>query len=101
MLLANKIKPGTFVAWDGRQSMLSLLERFFCDNFELYRSNQRGDDFNILRKLDALVTFKDDKLQMMINNTTFFENNEEDFTTTDSQAPQSQDETPDKGVKKE
>lgn len=82
MLLDGRIKPGTFVAWDGRQSMLLILERFFGSDdpsessFELYRANQTGDDFNILRRLETPIKCADYKLTMMKRDTTFFKNNE-------------------------
>ena len=66
----DKIKAGTFVAWDGRLLALQLLERYFADNFEIYRTNQRGDDFNILRRLDT-TTFRDDRLKI-ITDTGYF-----------------------------
>jgi len=70
--IMDKIKPGTFVAWDGRIQALGLLERFCADNFELYRVNQRGDDFNVLRRLNTSPNFRDDRLQKIKEESTFF-----------------------------
>lgn len=85
MLLQGRIKPGTFVIWDGRESMLMFLERFFGSEersesvFELYRANQRGDDFNIIRRLDTPVVCRDYKLKLMREQTSFFKDNEENL----------------------
>ena len=77
MMLEGKIKPNTFVVWDGRLSMLSLLERYYSENFELYRpARPNQDDMNILRRLDNEPKFQDEKLKVMLETTTFF--NEEE-----------------------
>jgi SAM-dependent methyltransferase len=94
--IMDRIKPGTFVAWDGRIHALNILERFCADNFELYRVNQRGDDLNILRRLDTPPTFRDDK-----EDTTFFKDNEkETMYPTDRQTTPSKDETSNTGASK-
>lgn len=104
MLLQDKIKPGTFVAWDGRQSMLSILERFFGSEertesaFELYRPNQQGDDLNILRRLDNPVVCRDYKLKIMKEQSTFFNEEKTTFSPTDGTPPQGADETPVSGT---
>lgn len=78
MLVNGRIKPGAFVVWDGRQSMLAILERYFGSEepsesaFELYRPAQRTDDLNILRRLDTPVVCRDYKLFLMKRDTTFF-----------------------------
>ena len=83
MLLEGRLKPDTFVVWDGRISMLSQLERHFSPNFELYRAAKPNqDDMNILRRLDTPPTFLDEKLKAMREKTTFF--NEEIISTIDS-----------------
>lgn len=71
MLLADKIKPNTFIVWDGRISMLAYLERYFSTNFEIYRAANQ-DDMNILRRLDNPPFFQDEKLKAMLEQTTFF-----------------------------
>jgi len=91
--MMDRIKPGTFVAWDGRIQALQLLERYFADNFEIYRVAQRGDDFNILRRLDTPPTFRDDRL-LGIKDTGYFKGLYEKDTTTSTpnlQTPQSED----------
>jgi hypothetical protein len=81
MLLEDKIKPGCYIAWDGRQVMLKLLERYYGDNFWLARPAQRGDDLNILERKNNEVCFKDEKLELMKQSTYF---NEKDNNTTNS-----------------
>lgn len=73
LLLEEKLKPNCLIAWDGRQSMLVLLERYFGDNFYLTRVAQRGDDLNIIKRKDNPVIFKDSKLEAMKNSTYFNE----------------------------
>lgn len=63
LLEQGKIKSGAFVAWDGRLHMLKVLERYYSQNFFLYRPAQRGDDLNILERKDNPLTFFDDKLE--------------------------------------
>lgn len=77
LLLKGKIKPNTFIVWDGRLSMLSLLEKYYSDNFEIYRpARPNQDDMNILRRLDNEPKFQDEKLKVMLEQTVFF--NEKD-----------------------
>lgn len=72
LLLKDKIKPGAFVAWDGRQHMVSILERYFSDNFYLARpANLQRDDLNILKRKDNPVNFRDERLEAMKNSTYF------------------------------
>lgn len=98
LLLAGRLKPGTLVAWDGRFSMLQILERYFGSEdpresaFELYRANQRGDDFNVLRRLSNPLVCRDQRLAGILKTTTFF--NEEKITSpVDLTAPPLTDET--------
>ena len=65
MLLDGKIKPGAFVAFDGRLHMLKFLERYYSDNFYLARPAQKGDDLNILERKDNPPHFNDAKLEAM------------------------------------
>lgn len=64
MLLENKLKPGTLIAWDGRILALQLLERFFGNNFYLVQPGQ-GTDFNIIERKDNPVEFDDVRLKVM------------------------------------
>lgn len=72
LLLEEKLKPGTFVVWDGRLHMLKILERYFSNNFLLERAAQRGDDMNILERIDNPISFRDDKLLEMQEGTNYF-----------------------------
>jgi hypothetical protein len=65
MLLENKIKPGTFVAWDGRFHMIKVLERYYGDNFYLIHPPNESD-LSILEKIDCPLVFKDERCEMMI-----------------------------------
>jgi len=98
--MLDKIKPGTFIAWDGRIQAVSILERYFADNFELYRANQRGDDFNVIRRLDTPITFRDDKLVGLKETTTFFKDNEKETITppVDGSSAPSEDATLNQGT---
>lgn len=71
MLMEERIKPGSFVIWDGRLVALSLLERYFGNNFYLIPP-ERGSDLNIIERKDNPVEFKDSKLESMRANTTYF-----------------------------
>lgn len=96
MLLEGKIKPNTFVVWDGRISMLQLLERYFSSNFEIYRAARPNqDDMNILRRLDNPPFFQDEKLKAINEQTTFFN---EVMPTDNSETSKSEDETLDQGA---
>lgn len=82
MLLEDKIKAGTYIAWDGRIRMLAILERYFSDNFQLARANQRGDDLNIIERLPNEVKFNDFLLEdMRIQN--YFPKYEKDMLHSD------------------
>lgn len=95
----DRIKPGTFIVWDGRTPALKLLERYFPDNFEVYRHNQRGDDFNILRRLDNPPIFKDDRLKEIKETTNFFKGlYEKDTFTTNGQTPSRENEALNSGA---
>ena len=98
--IMDRIKPGTFIAWDGRIHALQLLERYFADNFELYRSNQRGDDFNVLRRLDTPQNFRDDRLKGIKDTSTFFKGlyEKETIAPLDGSTAQSEDATANQGA---
>ena len=97
MLLANKLKTGTYIAWDGRTQALRLLERYYADNFYLARPAQRNDDFNILERKEGLVSFKDEKLENMKLSNYF---NEKDLPTTNGAPSQGEDATTNTGTPK-
>ena len=93
MLIEGKIKPNTFIVWDGRISMLQLLEKYYSENFELYRpARPNQDDMNILRRLDNEPKFQDEKLKVMLETTTFFKD-EKATITLDQQTSQGEDAT--------
>lgn len=85
MLRDGKLKPNTFVAWDGRIHMLKILSRYYKDSFEMIPFP--GTDFNILVRRDNQPVFKDNKLEEFRNFTTYF--NEEVATTAHRETPQS------------
>jgi len=58
LLKANKLKKGSFVAWDGRKMALQLLERFYSANFFLVHQGT-GTDFNVLQRKDNKVQLGD------------------------------------------
>lgn len=72
LLLDDKIKAGTFIAWDGRITALQALERYFSDNFFLAKPAVRGNNLNILQRKDNPVSFIDEKLEIM-KTTGYFE----------------------------
>lgn len=61
----DKIKPGTFVAWDGRIAALAALERYYGDNFYLAFQGT-GSDFNVIERKKNKGHFNDMKLEGMI-----------------------------------
>ena len=71
LLLKNRLSPGTFIIWDGRQHMLRILERYYSDNFWLVRPNQQSDDMNILERKDNPVLFNDSIFEAYKNSTYF------------------------------
>ena len=71
MLIEGNLKPGTFIAWDGRFLALKLLEENFQDNFLLYKpptyvsaANPSGK-FNVLQRKDNDLQFVDQRLRSM------------------------------------
>ena len=57
--MEDKIKPGTLIAWDGRFKSLTLLERFWSDNFLLVEPEENKEKFNVLERLNNPVQFRD------------------------------------------
>lgn len=71
LLLKGKIKKGCLIAWDGRLLAFGTLERYFSNNFYLFRPAQRNDDFNVLERKDNEVQFLDSRLENMKLSTYF------------------------------
>ena len=94
MLRDGKLKPGTFIAWDGRIHMLKLLSRFYKDNFEMIPFP--GTDLNILVRKDNPPTLRDNALEEIKTLTTYF--NEENTFTTNSTPSQSEAVSPNTGT---
>ncbi len=65
LLLSDKLKAGTLIAFDGRLTSLSLVERFFSDNFYLTKPSIGRGDFNVIERKDNPVLFVDQKLEGM------------------------------------
>ena len=63
-LLEGKIKPNTFVAFDGRLISLKIIERYFSNNFYLVKVDYNSD-FNVIQRKDNAVHFFDEKLEFM------------------------------------
>lgn len=62
MLLEDKIKPNTFIAWDKRIKSLMIVERYFSDNFYLDFSQS---NFNVIQRKTNKVIFRDEKYEVM------------------------------------
>lgn len=65
MLLEGKLKPGTFIVWDGRLNALKTLERYFGDNFYLVQPAGPVSDFNVIERKDNQVQFRDLRMEAM------------------------------------
>ncbi len=70
LLLEEKLKPGTLIAWDGRIAMLAILERYFSDNFQIVAPTENRN-FNVLERLDNPIAFRDERLENMKTSTYF------------------------------
>lgn len=66
LLIEDKLKAGTSIAWDGRKKALSTLEQYFGDNFFLTQVAD-NNDFNIIERKDNSLHFEDHKLMEMKN----------------------------------
>ena len=64
MLLEDKIKPGTFIVWDGRIKALKDLERYFSGNFYLIPTEEKND-FNVLERKKNPQKFEDVKISLV------------------------------------
>lgn len=63
LLIEDKIKPGTLIAWDGRIAALTLLERYFGSNFFL--ANVGTGRFSVIERKDNPLHYEDIKLEEM------------------------------------
>lgn len=81
MLLEDKLKPGTLIAYDGRISSIMTLERYFQDNFKLVKPT-KNTDFNVIRRQNNSVLFCDQRLKAMQNSTYFKDHEKETLPTT-------------------
>jgi len=70
LLLENKLKAGTYIAWDGRLLALRSLERYFSSNFYLIKF-ANDTDFNVIERKDNLILFEDKTLKIMKENNYF------------------------------
>lgn len=61
----DKMKPGTFVAWDGRIAALKAIERYYGDNFYLAFQGT-GSDFNVIERKNNKAQINDMKLEDMM-----------------------------------
>ena len=76
LTLEGKIKSGDFVIYDGRIPSLQSLERYFSDNFNLYRVPGRGRDFVVLQRTEGEWIFRDDRFEQVKKQTPYFKNHE-------------------------
>jgi len=58
MLMENKLKTGTLAAWDGRVGSISLIERYYGNNFYLVYQGQ-DNHFNVLERRNNKLDFED------------------------------------------
>ena len=59
LLLEDKIKPGTFILFDGRITALRSLDNYFGSNFYIHLPDNTRSDFNMLERKDCPVKFED------------------------------------------
>ncbi len=96
LLLEDKIKAKTFVAYDGRMNSLHLLERFFSKCFYLVKPGNRVD-FNILERRDTPVEVED-TLYLSMKELNYFDDKKENLHSNNSSTTPSQTTTPDQGT---
>lgn len=77
LTLEDKIKPGTFVIYDGRLPSLSLLERYFGGNYYLYKVPKGGSDFFVFQRKENILECKDERYEAFKKDTPYFQNHEE------------------------
>ena len=70
LLLEGKLKPGTFIIWDGRISALQALERYYGGNF--YLAQHTAPDFNVLERKEGEVVFEDIRKENIEKTSTYF-----------------------------
>lgn len=61
LLIEDRLKAGTLIAWDGRVIALALLERYFGSNFLLARIGPGR--FNVIERKDNPLQYEDIKLE--------------------------------------
>lgn len=95
LTLEGKIKPGSFVVYDGRVQSITLLERYFASNYYVYKVPKRGSDFFLLQRKDNEAKCEDERYIMLNKNTLYFKNHEQkkDTIPSDKQSPSSETET--------
>lgn len=81
LTLENKIKPGTFIIYDGRINSLNYIERFLCDCYYIIKVPTKGSDFFVLQRKDNEVIIRDDRKEAFIKKTIYFENHEKSETS--------------------
>ena len=63
-LIEGKLKPGTFIVWDGRLVALNLLERYFEYNFYIIKPPKSPTtDFNVIQRKDNELKVGDWKME--------------------------------------
>lgn len=72
-LIEDKLKPNTYIAYDGRVSSLGLLERYFSGNFYLIKPASQGNNLNIIQRKDNPFKFQDERLVFATQNNYFNE----------------------------
>jgi len=65
LLLENRLKPNTLIAFDGRFVALKTIERYFSENFYLFQPAPNGTSLNIIQRKDNLVKFEDEEMKYM------------------------------------
>lgn len=99
MLLEDKIKAGTLIAYDGRMQSFSLLERFFSKCFFLVKPSYGGRDFNLLERKEGPVEVEDSTLAAMKFLNYFDDAKKEDLHSDNSSAAPSETATTNQGIK--
>lgn len=102
LTLEDKIKPGTFIIYDGRIPSLNLLERYFDSCYYLVNVPKNGSDFFVLERKNTPGIIKDVRYEAFLENTTYFKNEEEskqkNSISSNKQGSSSKTEVTDKGA---
>lgn len=77
LTLEDRIKPGTYIIYDGRISSINLLERYFDKCYYLCKVSKIGSDFFLLQRKSSPVEVSDVKYESMKNQTKYFNNHEQ------------------------